>query len=101
MNQIEYIYSTAINNNFNINTINKIHNKIKDNLNYIDKLNDIKHCCIKHKKILPEKFAKILNNYNNIKIALNTNSNLIKQISSKTKKRNNNNLNSSNCKVYK
>jgi hypothetical protein len=58
---------------------------------------------MKYQNILSEKFSKILNNnVNNIKVAFNTNNNLIKQINYKVKGFPNNNVNKFNFPgIYK
>jgi hypothetical protein len=89
-NELNIICDIAIKNNFNINTIKKIHKKIKvklKNPNYILPSNTINYCSMKYHNFLSGKFANILNkNKNNVKIAFKTKNNSIQTINNKSKK---------------
>ena len=84
------ICDIGIKNNFDINTIKKIHKKIKVKLqNQISILrsNAFNYCPMKYHNFLSGKFANILNrNINNVKIAFKTKNNSIQTINNKTKK---------------
>jgi len=105
-NEFNIICDIGIKNNFDINTIKKIHKKIKGKLrNQINILpnNAINYCPMKYHNFLSGKFANILNkNNNNVKIAFKTKNNSIQTINNKIKTfTNKNSINYDNYGVYK
>ena len=72
--ELNIIYNIDDRNNFNLNTIKKIHKRIKEKIKHNTPNNIIKYCSMKYQNNISDKFAKILyNNKNNIKIAFKTN----------------------------
>ena len=84
--ELNIIYNIAHRNNFNLNTIKKIHKRIKEKIIHNSPNNVVNYCSMKYQNNMSNQFAKILNNNtNNVKIAFKTTNNLIKHINNRTK----------------